>query len=557
MAKCEWYLNITPDEYDELYPDLLDVKWLFENNPDSDEDMIANYLPVKLWRMNNLYWIEDKDGNRVIMNMNRGQHKVKAAQRRHPRIIILKSRQQGISTYWLLDYKDDAIFTDALKVGMLAQGLEEASTLLTRVKTAWELLDPGIKEFLGLAVTKDNSKEFSFNNDSTIFIRSSFRSTTLQRLHVSELGKISNKDPQKARELVAGTMQAIKAGNPVVLESTAEGRKNLFHKMWYEAVNFVGDRALKDFYPVFLSWVDDPDCTAKIPQRLTIDDDAYIAKVEHDLDMILSDEQKWWVHTQRKESGDDFDQEYPYNPEAAFAAVRDGAYFARIWKDSGRMWYPHNGQGTESKNLIKGHEDELSLYDGALDTFVSVDLGMNDMMVLIVWQEYVNASGLLEIRIVRCYKNSGEALRHYYEWLVSLNIRITNVYLPHDAKVRELGSAKSRYGILYDLGMRNMTVLKKTNNKSNDIELARRMLPHVIIDMTPGTGCDYLDDMMHNYSKQWDEKGGMWKDKPLHDEWSNPADAFLYLVMGRYATGDSVGKVKKRGSRRKRGGLAL
>ena len=101
MAKCKWYLNITPDEFDDLYPDLSDVKWLFENTPDSDEDLVANYLPVKLWRMNNLYWIEDKDSNRIIMNMNRGQHKVKAAQRKHPRIIILKSRQQGISTYWL------------------------------------------------------------------------------------------------------------------------------------------------------------------------------------------------------------------------------------------------------------------------------------------------------------------------------------------------------------------------------------------------------------------------------------------------------------------------
>lgn len=556
MAKCKWYLSITKDEFDELYPDLIDIKWIFENEPNDDEDMIKNYLPVKLWRMNNLYWIENKDGVRMIMNMNRGQHKVKAAQRKHPRVIVLKSRQQGISTYWLLDYYDDALFMDALNIGMLAQGLEEAATLLTRVKTAWDLLDPGIKAFLGVAVTKDNSKEFSFNNDCTIFIRSSFRSTTLQRLHVSELGKISAKDPQKARELVAGTMQAIKAGNPVVLESTAEGRKNLFHKLWYGAVNFVGERALKDFYPVFLSWVDDPDCTARIPQRLSLEDEEYINLVERDLDIALTNEQKWWVATQRRESGTDFDQEYPYSPEAAFAAVRDGAYFAKIWKESGRLWYPQD-EGIEGKGIVLGAPGQHTLYDGALDTFVSMDLGMNDMMVLIVWQEHTNISGQIEIRIVRVYKNSGESLEHYYRWLVSLNIKIANVYLPHDAKVRELGSGKSRVGILRDLGMRNTRVLKKTNNKNNDIELARRMLPSVIIDMSAGSGCDYLDDMMHNYSKEWDEKGGMWKNKPLHDEWSNPADAFLYLVMSRYASGGTSGKPEKVRKKRKSRGLAL
>jgi len=505
-----WYLNIAKEEFTKLYPNA-DIT-IFEREPDSDEDLVANFLPSKLWRLNNLYTIINKEGVKVPFIMNRAQHRAYSALLQHPRLIILKSRQQGISTFWLINYFDDALFIEDLNIGMLAQGLEEASTLLERVKIAWDALHPGIKSFLGLHVVKDNSKEYSFNNGSTIFIRTSFRSATLQRLHVSEMGKISAKDPQKAKELMTGTMQAIKAGNPVVIESTAEGRKNQFYKMWYDAVDFVGQRDLKAFKPLFLSWVDDPDCIADIPQRISDEDQAYFSKVEHDLGITLSNEQKWWCIGQRRELGENFDQEYPYNAEAAFAAVRDGAYYARAW--------------TKVRRILP------DLYDPALSVKVAMDLGMNDTMVLVFWQEYYNSNGVLELRIVKEYHNSGEGLRHYYEVIRDTGWAIAKVILPHDVKVKELGTGRSRLGILREMGMRNIKVLPRTNNVANDIELVRQALQHIVLDES----CSYIDNMFHNYSKQWDERLSSWKDKPLHDEWSNPADAVRYMVVSIFGS---------------------
>ena len=522
-----WYLNIDREEFETLYPSG-EVE-LFVREPESDEDFIANYLPNKLWRLNNLYTIVDKDGNKMRFNMNRAQHRAYAAMLRHPRVIILKSRQQGISTFMLINYFDDGIFIEDLNIGMLAQGLEEASTLLERVKVAWDNFPPEIKEFLGVRVVKDNSKEYSFSNNSKIFIRTSFRSATLQRLHVSEMGKIAAKDPLKAKELVSGTMQAIKAGNPVVIESTAEGRKNQFYKMWYASADFVGERALKDFKPLFLSWVDDPDCVAAIPQRATADDVSYIDIVERELGVELTDEQRWWVIGQRRESGDDFDQEYPYNPESAFAAVRDGAYYAQLWKKHGRV--------------VEG------LYDPALAVRVAMDLGMNDTMVMVFYQRHINMAGLLELRVVKEYHNSGEGLEHYVQIMRTTGWRIEKVVLPHDVKVKELGTAKSRLAILRELGVRGAKVLPRTSSVANDIELVRRALPNIVLS----DGCDYIEDMMHNYTKQWNDKLGCWSDKPLHDEWSNPADAIRYMVIAEYASGGVV----KTSGRRRRSGAAI
>ena len=140
----------------------------------------------------------------------------------------------------------------------MAQDSSAAESLLQRVKLLWDNLDDSIKDYVQIQNTKDNTKEFSFNNGSSIFIRTSFRSGTLQRLHISELGKIANNYPQKARETKTGSLQAIAVGNTVVVESTAEG-DNMYKDMWDTAVAYAGELTGKDFKPIFLSWLDDPD----------------------------------------------------------------------------------------------------------------------------------------------------------------------------------------------------------------------------------------------------------------------------------------------------------
>ena len=90
----KWYLGITREQFLDIYKDLdIDIS-LFDTYPKDDIDFMENYLPSKLWRLNNLYTIVNKDGYKMQFLMNYAQHKVYAASLRHPRIIILKSRQQ-------------------------------------------------------------------------------------------------------------------------------------------------------------------------------------------------------------------------------------------------------------------------------------------------------------------------------------------------------------------------------------------------------------------------------------------------------------------------------
>lgn len=52
----------------------------------------------------------------------------------------------------------------------------------------------------------------------------SMRSSTLQLLHISEFGKIYAKFPDKTREIITESLNALAPGQYVFIESTAEGK---------------------------------------------------------------------------------------------------------------------------------------------------------------------------------------------------------------------------------------------------------------------------------------------------------------------------------------------
>lgn len=503
-------LRITKEYFAELYPDMMPYYEIFTHQFKSDEQFLNEYLPSKLWRMNNLYTIINKEGEKIPFIMNSAQHRVYASWREHPRLIILKSRQQGISTFWLIFFFDEALFGEDLNLGLMAQGAEEAATLLERVKTAWDEFPMEIKEFLGISSTKDNTKEFSFTNGSSIFIRTSFRSATLQGLHISEFGKIANKYPERAKETNKGSLQAIKAGLTVAIESTAEG-KNMFKYKWENAVACKGRYAPKDLKPVFLSWLDDPDCVSLMDETPTEKQLEYFEGLEIELSRSISRQQRnFWI-MQYRELEDDIYQEYPSTPEEAFTAAKDGVYYSKQMKD-----YIY-----KKKRIVK------DLFDPNLEVEVTTDLGLNDLFVLGFWQSFRG-----EERLIHEYVNSGEGIEHYVKYMFSKKeYHYGRVILPHDVKVTELNFNMSRLKRFRDLGVRKTKVLPRMigGGLRGGIEAVRKMFPHLWIDES----CEYTIDCLNNYSKEWDKIHEVWKDEPKKSDWNHGADMVRYRAVSK------------------------
>lgn len=510
-------MRINRETFARLYPDLADRYDHFITPPPAnitDEQFECQYLSSKLWRLNNLYYVINKKGEKVLFRMNAAQHIVYAASRRHPRLLILKSRQQGISTFWLISYFDDALFIPNLSIGLMAQGTDEAATLLERTKLLWDNLNARVKWRRQLALDKDNLKEYSFVNRSKIFIRVSFRSTTLQRLHVSEMGKIANHYPQRAKEVKTGTLQALARGMTGVIESTAEG-KNMFKEMWDEAV--LNEQrgvplSAKDFLPVFLSWLDDPDCNEPIDQPVDAEAAEYFTKLEQLTGRQLTQQQRnFWI-VQRRELGGDIFQEYPATPEEAFTAARDGTYYNRIYQE----------------RIVQRGRVRPKLYDPNLPTDVYFDLGVDDYFVVGFIQHYSDG-----IRVVKELYGEGKSLQYWLDRVVEAGWPIRYWVFPHDIAARDL-TAKSRSGTSVTRKQVAMDHLREEHkitptimvgdkpSIADGIETTKAMLEHLHIDPE----CAYLVSCLQNYSKKFDLKLNVWLDEPVHDVYSHGADVF-------------------------------
>lgn len=473
-------------------------------------EFIQTKLASKLWRLNNLYKIRDKSGTLITMKLNESQLYTLTSFS-HNKRIILKSRQQGMTTLAVAYNLDSCIFKPGFSAGIQSYGLDESKKLQLKAKLMWEEFDESIKKALNLTLVVNNAAGMQFSNGSILKI-GNFRGDTLQSLHVSELAKIAKKFPDKARELKTGAFQAIGKENKIIIESTAEGKAGLFYELWQKAVmkKRMCDEAGAqlspfDFEPIFLSWMMDPDCNLEQDQPIPDELKEYFERLEQKQNTILTQTQKNWYVAKYGEIGFDIKQEYPSTPEEAFEKVLEGTYYAN-----------------EYKNLTIGNFK----YDPNYLVFSAVDLGMNDTFSNIFFQ--VDITGV--VTIIAEYMDSGHGLAYYrdvydafekkYGW------KYRSMFVPHDVNVKDLTSDKTRLEVLRELKFRPIVV--KKHALIDGIECCRQMLKNIRIDRS----CEVTIAAIQNYRKAFNDQLGVFLDKPVHDEFSHPADALRYLAMG-------------------------
>ena len=132
-----------------------------------------------------------------------------------------------------------------------------------------------------------------------------------------------------------------------------------------------------------------------------------------------------------------------------------------------------------------------------------------------------------EIRLLDYYENHGQSLDHYVEWLRDNNYLDYEHILPHDVVVRELSTGKTRKEVLEEAGLQ-ITVAPKLGVEDG-IQAVRRMLPNCYFNED---STKYGLECLRNYRRQYNDKLGVYLEKPLHDWSSHCADAFRYLAVG-------------------------
>jgi phage terminase large subunit len=104
--------------------------------------------------------------------------------------------------------------------------------------------------------------------------------------------------------------------------------------------------------------------------------------------------------------------------------------------------------------------------------------------------------------------------------------------LPHDADNQNVGlpEAASVADTVRTMGLKNVRVVPRTKSVANDINEVRKVLPICVFDAEK---CAHGIDALRSYRRVWDENLKAYKDKPLHDWASHPADAFRTFAIGK------------------------
>ena len=229
------------------------------------------------------------------------------------RAIILKARQMGLSTYSCGRVYWKSYLTPFNKSVVMAHDSATSDALFAMSRNIIQNMKPEFKPVL----KKSNSKEIGFeHNDSgyrlyTAGSPEAGRGTTPTIAHLSEVAFWTHD-----AKILAGLFQGISQadGTEVILESTANGVGNEFHRLWKGAV--AGEN---EYIPIFVPWFLMPEY-----RRFVLEPEVFsetITEEEEELQALhgLDIEQLYWRRLKLAEGGvDKFKQEYPSTANEAF-----------------------------------------------------------------------------------------------------------------------------------------------------------------------------------------------------------------------------------------------
>lgn len=461
-------------------------------------------------RLENLYYIIDKNGNEIPFKLNWAQDELLNGF--WHQMLVLKARQLGVTTFFAINYLDDCLWRTNISAGIIAHRKEDAEDIFKKkVKYAYDRLPQWCKDIN--SATNDRAGELAFRNGSSYRVSTGFRSGTYQRLLISEFGKICAKSPDVAKEIVTGSLNTVSADQIIAIESTAEGREGYFYEFAREAEAL--SLAQAELSPMqqrffFFPWYREPGYretnTGIIVDKETTE---YLDRIELERQRKIDEEQRRWYTMKQKMLGDSMKQEYPSTPKEAFESANEGLYY-----------------GAQISKIRASGSICAVPYDDNDVVYTSWDLGLDDFTA--IWCFQVNRGGL--INVINYYENWDEGAAHYADWLNKQKYRYDKHIFPHDARKRDQGAKTTYLDHLRPLLDGKFVVLEiKECDKLDGIQSVRSILARCNFDEAK---CSKGIKHLEGYRKLWDDRLGCYKNTPLHDEHSHAADSFRYLAVG-------------------------
>lgn len=333
---------------------MADIKWdsktlylLPPNGLSGEQLFFWRIKNDKKWYIENFLKIRDKTATLVPFRFNEAQCYVyrkyleSIRDDKLPRFIILKSRQQGMSTWTEAMIFADTANNHFKNSYIIAHELGASSNLFHMSRLYYDCLPDVIRP----AVSRSNEKALVFEDKESENkgLRSKFtvgtantveggRGNTFHNIHISEVAFFP-----AAEKTLTALLQSVPdmMNTLVVLESTANGIGDYFHKQWQKA-----KEGTSDFTPIFLPWSMDPTCRMPFKdenarktfifdvERTFYDSNGILVKTpekllmeQYDLDYEQLNWRRWAINNKCGGSEVMFQQEYPINDVEAFIST--------------------------------------------------------------------------------------------------------------------------------------------------------------------------------------------------------------------------------------------
>lgn len=160
-------------------------------------------------------------------------------------------------------------------------------------------------------------------------------------------------------------------------------------------------------------------------------------------------------------------------------------------------------------------------YDAELPVYTWWDIGVGDSTAIGFFQNIGR-----EWRMIDYHEATGEGLPYYVDVLKDKGYKYASHYAPHDIRVREFSSGRSRIEQAADLGIR--FDIAPDISIEDGINAVRSRFDELWIDENK---CKIFVDAVSQYQKEWNDKMGDYKNTPLHDWTSHAADMLRYWAV--------------------------
>tara|TARA_R110001632_G_scaffold12321_3_gene42998 strand:- start:2337 stop:3989 length:1653 start_codon:yes stop_codon:yes gene_type:complete len=377
------------------------------------------------------------------------------------RAIILKARQQGISTYCAGRVFWKSYFSPHSRSVVMAHDSATSDALFSMSKNL-------IRNMEGDLVPNEitsNAKEIKIQSPAyqekdavgsyrlyTAGSPEAGRGTTPTIAHLSEIAFWTHDE-----KILAGLFQGISQaeGTEVILESTANGAQGEFYRLWKGAV--AGEN---EYLPIFLPWFITPEYRRTAPEgmELTLEEEEIVENYKLDLD------QMYWRRLKIAEGGKlKFQQEYPATADEAF--IVSGSNVFNIEKLNSlipRAEQRRSEWDPSSKMFDENKEGNLSIYEYpkweepyVIGADVSLGVGQDYSAAVVMNNSY---------EIVAVYRNNRIDPSMWGELLFYLGRYYNNAFLAVESNSMGIATLQK----LEQMGYLNLYKQTKMANVSNE-----------------------------------------------------------------------------------------